>query len=256
MSVKSSLRIALLSTVALGAMPCIANAADLPVKAPYQAPASFSWTGFYVGASLGGVQHSASTDYGAANAWDTGYSGGPVNSSAVGGIAGGQIGYNYQIRNFVIGVEGDLSGLFGTSKTLSGGWPDCGAPTCLATASTEVQGFASVRARFGFDIMNGTLVYATTGIGWMKLNDNFNVTGTSGKNGNFSSTKWAPAFVAGGGIEQRINNNWSVRGEVLWAKSETTSASPTDLSYFSLTTPAVNYSHELVIVRIGLNYLF
>jgi outer membrane immunogenic protein len=248
----------MLSSVAAIALPAVAFGADLPMKAYSPAPAAavYSWTGFYFGGSAGAVLHESSTDYSAANAWDTDYSAASILNSKIGGIVGGQVGYNYQIRNFVIGAEGDISYLGSLGRSGLGGWAGgSGGNTELPTAQTDATAFASLRGRVGVDF-SGTLVYGTAGIGWLKLRDNFNVLGTFGKNGNFSANKWAPAFVTGGGIEQMITPNWSVRGEVLWVKTETTDARPTDLRFFNNTTPPVNYTHTLTIGRVGLNYKF
>jgi outer membrane immunogenic protein len=248
--------------------------ADLPAKAYAPAAAVYNWTGFYIGGSAGAALHEAKTDFSAADAWDTGYSGSPISNSKIGGIVGGQLGYNYQIRNFVIGAEGDISYLGGLGRTGIGAWPDCHVGICTPTAQTDVTAFASIRARAGIDF-SGTLVYGTAGIGWLKLKDNFNVQGTSfvcppcayvgpSKGGNFASSKWAPAFVVGGGIEQMITPNWSIKGEALWVRTETTDASATDTHYFNAVNsrtgltavPPVNFTHQLTIGRVGLNYKF
>src|SRR5437763_9672797 len=87
----------LLGTVALAALVATApaNAADLPVAPAYKAPAIaaplvYNWTGFYIGANVG---------WGRARTDD-------VNANGV--IGGGQIGANWQINNFLLGVETDL----------------------------------------------------------------------------------------------------------------------------------------------------
>jgi len=246
----------MLASVAAIALPAAASAADMPMKAYAPAAAVYNWTGFYVGGSAGVALHQSSTEYGAANTWDTNYTSPALSVSKIGGLVGGTVGFNYQIHNFVIGAEGDISYVGGAGRNTVGGWPDCGAPSCFASADTDIQALATLRARAGIDF-NGTLVYGTAGIGWLKLHDNFNVLGTgTTKGGNFSSSKWAPAFVVGGGVEQKLTQNWSVKGEVLWAKAETTSASATTLNYFDNTTPPVHYDHSLTIGRVGLNYKF
>ena len=121
-----------------------AFAADLqPVyKAPAAAPA-YSWTGLYVGGHVGGgwanndwffpsdsinsvAQEPVGTPFqgsfpnsqaGLLATTLTGYQGptvGPFNvssgtNSASGWLAGVQIGYNYQIKNWVLGVEGEAN---------------------------------------------------------------------------------------------------------------------------------------------------
>ena len=95
------------AAVAVGSVVCAgaASAADLAARPmPYAAPApAFSWTGCYVGVHGGaGVFH------------DEGFrSGGGVTTDlagdrhGVGGLAGGQIGCNYQIGMLVLGIEGE-----------------------------------------------------------------------------------------------------------------------------------------------------
>src|SRR6478735_3468050 len=103
---RSSLLSLLAGTAALAIAASAAQAADLPSRA---APAPiiaavpiFTWTGFYVGVNAG---------YG----WNTnndrvfvpGF--GFVDSGSNGGfVGGGQIGYNYQFNQFVVGVEADI----------------------------------------------------------------------------------------------------------------------------------------------------
>ena len=101
--------VAALGLIAAGA----ASAADLPSrKGPVVAPAyvpAFTWTGFYVGANAG-------------------YGWGNVNTNAAvsigdldGFIGGGQVGYNYQIGQFVLGAEADFQGAdLDTGKNILG----------------------------------------------------------------------------------------------------------------------------------------
>jgi outer membrane immunogenic protein len=95
------------STVAVGSA-FAAHAADLPVKAPI-APSAYSWTGSYGGIAGGyGWGHSDQTDPGIPVVppnivpRDGSY---PVR----GGLFGGTLGYNWQQRSWVLGLEGDLS---------------------------------------------------------------------------------------------------------------------------------------------------
>src|ERR1700757_4509355 len=85
-------------------MATSASAADLAakpyVKAPPPPPPVFSWTGFYVGANIGGAW--------AKNNWTDSVFLTNFNHGKNGRfIGGGQIGGNYQIGNFVIGGEWD-----------------------------------------------------------------------------------------------------------------------------------------------------
>ncbi len=96
---------AFLSLAAIGS----AQAADmaLPVKAP--PPAPWSWTGFYIGGN-GGYSW-GNWDSTSLTAIFPGPGGTLVNSASPnvqGAIAGGQIGYNWQISpQWLAGVEAD-----------------------------------------------------------------------------------------------------------------------------------------------------
>jgi outer membrane immunogenic protein len=99
----------------------LANAADMPVKAPPPAkPVIAAWTGFYAGVNVGygygddpaselvisgagfPVLGSGTTLYGSPNAF---------NARPQGVIGGGQIGYNFQVApTWIAGLEADLQG--------------------------------------------------------------------------------------------------------------------------------------------------
>jgi len=96
------LKFFLASIAAVGLFGASALAADLPIKAPpKKTPAAalpYNWSGFYVGANIGG-------------AWTSGSLNIPGNN-LYGGITefigGGQVGYNFQTGHFLYGVEGDF----------------------------------------------------------------------------------------------------------------------------------------------------
>src|SRR5258705_5265040 len=87
--------------VAILGTASVASAADMAVKArPYAAPVPvFTWTGCYVGVHAGaGVLH------------DQGFQpegGVPADRHGTGGLAGGQVGCNYQTGMLVLGIEGE-----------------------------------------------------------------------------------------------------------------------------------------------------
>ncbi|MGA2129870.1 MAG: porin family protein, partial [Xanthobacteraceae bacterium] len=96
-----------------------ALAADLPApayKAPAVAPFANNWTGFYVGGNAGWVGSAnrtgtnAGTDTGAGGLGSVLAGGGLPASFDVpssGFLGGGQIGYNWQINTWVVGLEAD-----------------------------------------------------------------------------------------------------------------------------------------------------
>src|SRR3974390_2796916 len=84
----------------------LGQAADMAVKAPPPIAAPiFTWTGFYLGGNLGAAwaQRSVTDVFG--NTF--------TRTSDARFIGGGQLGYNWQFTNFVLGVEGDIDGIMG-----------------------------------------------------------------------------------------------------------------------------------------------
>jgi outer membrane immunogenic protein len=116
------------------AMAADMRTAPVYTKAPMMAPV-FSWTGCYIGGNAGGVW--------AKKDWTN--SAGPAESSVdlSGGLAGGQIGCNYQVGTWVFGVQGDYD------------WANVTATAtdtffAATTDQTKIKGIASVTGRAGY----------------------------------------------------------------------------------------------------------
>src|SRR5829696_6889709 len=93
----------LLASVALFGFAGAAAAADLLMRAAPPAPIIaaapiFTWTGFYVGVNAGFGW--SDDDFDSVDLADDDNDGGFVG--------GAQVGYNYQIGSFVVGLEGDI----------------------------------------------------------------------------------------------------------------------------------------------------
>lgn len=221
-----------------------ALAADLPSRkmapAAPVAPA-FTWTGFYAGINAGvnwssrNVNYSiygtnpAIVDLSPADA--AALSPLPYGNSRAGFIGGIQVGYNYQINQFVIGAEADFMGMAVSKRssivhnaTLSLG----NAYTNAVSTNVEQNWLGTVRARAGF-AANKALFYVTGGFAYgnAKTATNSVVTETVG---DFSAG-WAGSrdetkagYVIGAGIEYAITNNWIIRGEYLYYNLGTASS--------------------------------
>ena len=135
--------------VALSVLLCAsgAMAADLSVAPLYKAPPAptpaYDWSGFYAGVNGGGGWgHSW---------WNTNATGLPLS----GGQAGGTAGYNWQLNNVVLGVEGDIdwSGLSGSATT----------PGCPGGCSTSESWLSTVRGRVGYSF-GRVMPYVTGGL--------------------------------------------------------------------------------------------
>jgi len=141
---------ALLVASAFAAVP--ARAADMPeVPASIPAPpAHVNWTGFYVGVQLGyGFGRDRLTQTGLA----TGAVAGTGTIRTNGPLAGLHIGYNMQVQNFVVGLEGDVdyANLDGVLANAGGG------------VAADLRFTGSLRGRIGV-AFDRALVYASAGV--------------------------------------------------------------------------------------------
>jgi outer membrane immunogenic protein len=205
-----------------------AAAADLSLAPLYKAPPMpaaqvYNWTGFYVGANAGG-------GWGHSH-WDANTTGMHMSGAQVGGTAG----YNYQIGNTVLGLEGDLdwSNLKGSATST----------LCPSGCSTSDSWLSTVRGRAGY-AFGSVLPYVTGGLAVGDIR-----TAVPG----FSSTSSTNAgWTVGGGLEVALPGNWSAKAEYLHVD-----LGRTDCGLNCGGVAATdNVSMHDDVVRAGLNYHF
>src|SRR5262249_22013478 len=154
----------LLSSALLIAAISSASAADLPLyKAPPPVvPQIFTWTGFYIGLNAGGKWVSVDDTVTAGAAAVT-FNG----DTRASWIAGGQLGYNIQFGQWVLGIEGDIDAQnFRRTRVI--GTPI--APFVVGDAfSVESNWQASLRGRIGYAAWDRVLLYVTGGVAWTQV---------------------------------------------------------------------------------------
>ncbi len=245
------MRALLLSTVAFAALAGSALAADLPStkEAPvYVAPVpAFSWTGFYIGADIGGAF--ASTNW---TSLGTGVSHTFDNSGVMGG---GYIGYNYQLNpNFVLGVEGDFqgtsaSGSYSWSQTI-GQYPITAVSTDTYNAKTSLDWLAAINGRLGISY-DRALFYAIGGAAWAGESDTLSATNSfAGFLWSGSNSKTLSGYDIGAGVDYAFTPNWVGRVEYRYYDFGNTTWYPTVSSF------GVRDRTDVNTVRVGLSYLF
>jgi outer membrane immunogenic protein len=202
----------LLASVALIGFAGAASAADLPARtmapaAPIIAAAPiFTWSGFYVGVNAG--YGWSNNDFDAIDLADEDDDGGFVG--------GAQVGYNYQIGSFVVGLEGDIQYIdFGgaTFRDTDGILREAGIDDWFGTARA--------RAGVAFD---RALIYAT---------------------GGFAFADDANGWTVGGGLEYAFTNNLSAKVEGLYVNLDN------DDDF-----PGFDGETDFGVVRAGLNFRF
>jgi outer membrane immunogenic protein len=209
----------LLASVALLAFPAIASAADLPSRrAPAPVVAAvpvFTWTGFYVGVNAGyGWNNNDNITLSDGTVIDT------VNGDEGGFVGGAQIGYNYQIGSFVLGVEGDIQYAdFGKGRY------DLGTSGIFEEGTDDWFGTVRARAGVAFD---RALVYAT---------------------GGFAFADDRAGWTLGGGLEYAFTNNLTGKIEGLYVNLDSD-------NYVFNGLNIEGDDVEFGVVRAGLNYKF
>jgi outer membrane immunogenic protein len=187
-----------------------ASAADLPRgPAPYYAPppvSVYSWTGPYAGVNLG-------------------YEWGKVTNSSIdpSGVAGGgQIGYNWQIGQVVLGVETDIQA--------------SAADDTFAPYKFSNPWFGTLRGRAGFAI-NNMLLYGTFGLAYGDIKAEF---------GGIDESRTSVGWTGGVGMEVGFTQNWSAKIEYLYM----------DLASRSFSLTGVDNGLQASYLRLGVNYHF
>lgn len=177
-----------------------AAAADLPSrKQPpiVPPPPEFTWTGLYVGAQVG---YAWARDPGANLSWPRVFT--PTDFDSSGVIGGIHVGYNYQWKQFVLGVEGDAEG---TSLNSTHQQPSL----VTIRSASSIQG--SIRGRLGV-AFDRFLIYGTGGSQWGGIQNSYYF-GLQGDSYTTTRSGW----TVGGGLEYAFNNNWSARAEYRYA---------------------------------------
>ncbi len=246
----------LLSTVAFAALAGSAFAADLPSRkeAPvYVAPApAFSWTGFYIGADIGGAFSSTSVSATGRLAYEftsLGEIPGSLGSSGV--MGGGYVGYNYQVnQNFVVGLEGDFQGT-SISKTFNGYNPTCAGGGCYTTAKASLDWLAAINGRLGV-AYDRALFYAIGGAAWAGANGSFNFADGPEWIGYSNSTSLS-GFDVGAGVEYAFTPNWL--GRIEYRYYDFGSANLGSALYYDR-LPGLRVNTSVNTIRVGLAYLF
>jgi outer membrane immunogenic protein len=246
------------SALAMGT--AAASAADLPVKAYTKAPPPvvapiYNWSGFYIGLNGGGG--SAHKCWAAIAVDGIAIPGGPQAEgchNATGGTVGGQIGYRWQVTNWVFGVEAQ------------GNWADfTGTNVNLAIPQlndhTKMDAFGLFTGQVGW-AWNNVLFYAKGGAAVVddKYTTVFNTTvvgvapaGALFTNG--SETRWGG--TAGVGVEFGFAPGWSVGVEYdhLWLGTDDRIHAIV-LPAFPASTLTQRISQNVDIGLVRVNYTF
>ncbi len=190
------------------------QAADLAppyYKVPPPPPPVFSWTGCHVGGNLGlGAIHTTWQDTVADGNIDNnlpflGFGfGGPTTRTAsidgAGGVAGGQVGCDYQFAgHWVVGIAGSIN------------WSDISATGMdqfnqTWTLRDKMDWYGTVTGRVGFTPVNTALIYGKGGA--VFAHNNFEIENSGVTLGTPSQV--ITGWTVGAGVEWAFSPSWSI----------------------------------------------
>jgi outer membrane immunogenic protein len=225
----------------------------LPFAASAAPAVPFTWAGFYVGGSGGLIGQGGK---------DTNLTGDPSFGASTGatyGVSGSaalfglDAGYNYQMGAVVFGIEADISAaalndtVFQTATSIGSTNYTVGGGSCTHGFQSRLSSLGTVRGRIGY-AFDRTLFYATGGFAYGRAGNS--LTDNSGEAVHwYNSSGTKTGWVAGGGIDYAVTNNWIVRCEVLYADLGTTTATNGCGCRFA-------FKNTYTLGRVGLNYKF
>ena len=225
---------AVLALVAASALTAPAIAADLSIAPIYKAPSMPTWAGSYVGIAGGGAWGGASLRNNVTGADQT------PRFDLGGGIFGITSGFNLQRANGVLGFEADISAM--SKKGSAFEFP----PNAAFSNEVSERWLSTFRGRIGY-ARDNWLLYATAGGALANVANNLLT-----PSGKISDQQWHWGWTAGGGVEVKLNQDWSAKVEYLYVGLQ-------DKSYFNPTPSPVFANNQRLhldehIVRVGVNY--
>jgi outer membrane immunogenic protein len=252
-----------------------ASAADFPVQGYTKGPAlgpAYNWSGFYIGGNFGyswgrADSEIASTPPGTTN----------TNSQDLNGaVYGGQIGFNWQVNNIVLGLETDFQGtdqknsLFNIDRNFA----DVNAATgnavpgqaIVSNFDQRLKWFGTARARIGFLPDPRWMVYATGGFAYGRVESNVVSVDPDGDATGARLAENRIGWAVGAGLEAALYDNWSWKFEYLHVDLPKGTATNSPLAGLAgspfipagtiVANLAINTRMTDEIVRAGVNYRF
>jgi outer membrane immunogenic protein len=252
-----------LVALGLGAQAALAAELRVPPPAPPPVPV-YTWTGCYVGASAGSSsgnsQHFTTAGSILTGAVPTPVAGGNITDSfnLSGFIGGGQVGCNYQVGAWVIGIEGDGSATNKEGQAFEIPLvPFAGPGRANWISQTQERWLVTARGKLGWTWWDKSMIYVTGGGAWAKIDASEFLIGQQIATGHQESNTRS-GWTVGGGLEYALGYGWSVKGEFLYVKFDnytTFTNGPFAVGGFSNVAPR-EIKLEDYIWRAGMNYKF
>src|SRR5215831_16979188 len=173
------------------------------------------------------------------------------SSSPRGGIAGGQIGFNWQAGMVVFGAELDGQWSGQSNAVLLSCTPP--TPGCTASEAIKIRSLTTGRARIGL-AFDWLMPYVTAGGALVNARDDLTVN-VGGVSANFQPLSGTTlGWTAGAGVDVALSSNWSARLEYLHIRANDVTSSVGIPGFLGVGITAESAAYKDNIVRVRLNY--
>jgi outer membrane immunogenic protein len=227
-----------------------ASSADLALKAaPGPAHASDCGRGQFQGFYVGG--HGGWNGYQANRTDQDDFLESAATYLAKDGAASGgaQIGYNWQCRGRLLGIETDWSWTRATAETRL-------LPTATdidLRATSKLNWYGTIRGRAGI-VVDDILLYATAGLAYANIETTWRQDFGFGELDQFTFRDKRWGWTAGVGAEIALWSSWTLRSEALYIDLSDTSHTADSLIRGRLVS--FTHSDSIWVSRVGLNFKF
>jgi outer membrane immunogenic protein len=163
-----------------------------------------------------------------------------------GAVAGGQIGYNYQVNQWVFGVEGEMawSNVKGGVSAINANGP--------ASWNTDVKWVATLAGRIGYAFDN-VLLYGKGGVAWADQDYDHPALSGGGAQLDYTGSETRFGWLLGAGVEYGFTPNWSAKVEYDYIDFGSKDITLNDPSGRWVT---FGMDQKMQIVKVGVNYRF
>jgi outer membrane immunogenic protein len=179
-----------------------------------------------------------------------------LNNGFLGGV---QVGYNYQVAQWVLGAEAQFSwtNLDTNNPCAVGGIQNPVASTLLATCHAKIDSFGTAAGRLGW-ATDRILIYVKGGAAWAR--DHFDYSSQTFTAfltplDSISDTRWG--WMAGVGGEYALDGNWSAKIEYDFLDLGTKTYNlPVVTSLLPTAVHTQDIRERIQLIKVGLNYKF
>jgi outer membrane immunogenic protein len=220
-----------LTLTALAGPESLPSGKEMKEVAPVAPECAYGWTGFYFGALGGYTFGSIDQHLDLGGTWDSDpanrlplEAGGSRDLDASGGQLGGFLGYNYQWRRWVFGVEGEGAYLWLRN---SSSVPVTGSASYEMDSSFKTHYLATFGPRIGYSFCRW-MPYVTGGVAIGDLdysqrfiNQSLFPIGFFAEGGSSHDTN--VGWMVGGGLEYQLTQHWRLRAQYRYVDLGSTS---------------------------------